>query len=117
MEKKKSMLAGSIIAGAIMAVSGFTANAAGLFSYNNLGTGDEVRTKLLETNNSNSRTMELACGEKGKTDSTAKKGKDGKCGEGKCGEKKKMDSVGTKKVKDGKCGEGKCGETKKKKKN
>lgn len=117
MEKKRNLIGGSIVAGAILAVSGLTTNAAGMFSYNNLGTGEEVRTNLLSSNGNNAKTLELTCGTKEKTDSTAKKGKDGKCGEGKCGEKKKMDSTGTKKGKDGKCGEGKCGESKKKSKN
>jgi uncharacterized low-complexity protein len=100
MEKKKSILAGSLLTGAIIAVSSFSANAAGMFNYNNLGTGHEVRTNLLRRENS-SKNFELKCGEKGKTDSTmAKKGKDGKCGEGKCGDNKKP----MKKGKDGKCG-------------
>jgi uncharacterized low-complexity protein len=116
MEKKRNLIGGSIVAGAIIAVSGFAANAAGMFSYNNLGTGEEVRTRLLNETGNNGKTLELTCGAKEKTDSTAKKGKDGKCGEGKCGEKKKMDST-SKKGKDGKCGEGKCGESKKKNKN
>lgn len=117
MVKRKTILAGSIVAGALMAVTGFTAQSTGMFNYKSMGSGDEVRTNLLRTN-SNSRTLELKCGEKGKTDSTmSKKGKDGKCGEGKCGDKSKTDSVKTKKGKDGKCGEGKCGATKKKTKN
>ena len=108
MQQKKSILKGSLVAGAIIAVSGLTANAAGLFSFNNLGSGHEVRTRLLENNNAKS--IEGACGGKSKSDTAMKKGTDGKCGD------KKMDSTG-KKGTDGKCGEGKCGGTKKKKKN
>ncbi len=109
MQQKKSILKGSLVAGAIIAVSGLTANAAGLFSFNNLGNGGEVRTHLLDNNNP--KNLELACGGKSKSDTATKKGTDGKCGEG-----KKMDST-SKKGMDGKCGEGKCGGTKKKKKN
>ncbi len=86
MEKKKSIISGSILAGALLAVSGLTANATGLVNYRNLGTGEAVRTNLL-TQNGVSRNFELKCGASHKTDSTTttKKGKDGKCGEGKCG--------------------------------
>lgn len=110
MEKKKSILTSTIIAGAIIAVSGLNANANGLFRYNNLGSGEEVRTNLLKkVGGANS--LELSCGAKSKTDTT-KKGKDGKCGEGKCGASK---TKAKGKGKDGKCGEGKCGASKGKK--
>jgi len=115
--KKKSLITGSMIAGALFATANLNANAADLFRFSNLGTGEEVRSQLLGSS-SNALHLELKCGEKGKADSTAaKKGKDGKCGEGKCGEGKcggakkagdKKDSA-KKKGKDGKCGEGKCG--------
>ena len=105
MEKKKSILASSLIAGAIIAVSSFSASAAGMFNYNNLGTGEAVRANLLNRIDGG-KNFELKCGKKGKTDSTmSKKGKDGKCGEGKCGDKKKT----MKKGKDGKCGATKKG--------
>lgn len=94
MQKRKSILGGSMIAAAVLAVSGFSANAAGLFHHNVLGSGEAVRTNLLQREES-AKNFELKCGEK-KTDSTAskkskmgKKGKEGKCGEGKCGETKK----------------------------
>jgi uncharacterized low-complexity protein len=104
MEKKKSILNGSLVAGVIIAVSGYTANAAGMFNYNNMGTGEEVRTNLLNKGETG-KNFELKCGEKGKTDTAMKKGKDGKCGEGKCGDKKKdTKAPGNKKGKDGKCG-------------
>lgn len=110
MEKRIVSGKSTLVAGALIAIAGLTANASGLISFNKLGSGEEVRARLLE--NKNSKAMELACGGKSKTDTTAKKGKDGKCGEGKCGGAK-TDSTG-KKGKDGKCGEGKCGSTKKK---
>jgi len=86
----KNIVKGSIIASVLVAAAGFNANASSLFNYNSLGSGQTVRTSLLERT-SNSKTIELTCG----TDST--KGKDAKCGEGKCGASKK-------KAKDGKCG-------------
>ncbi|WP_199141502.1 hypothetical protein [Pedobacter sp. ASV12] len=88
MEKKKSMIASSLIAGAIIAVSGFTASASGLFSHNSLGTAEELRTNLLTKGETGVKSLDLKCGAKGKADSVAKKGKEGKCGEGKCGDKK-----------------------------
>ena len=90
MEKRTSIIKGSILAGALLAVSGFSANATTLVNYRNLGNGEAVRTNLLSQNGF-SRNFELKCGASHKTDSTstAKKGKDGKCGEGKCGASKK----------------------------
>lgn len=82
--KTKSIIASTLLAGALFATASSNANP---FHYNNLGTGEDVRTNLLGRQN---RGFELSCGAKNKTDSTStsKKGKDGKCGEGKCGEKK-----------------------------
>jgi uncharacterized low-complexity protein len=85
--KKKALLTGSLIAGALMATVNLNANAADLFRFNNLGTGESVRARLMD-GNSHARSLELACGEK-KDSAGVKKGKDGKCGEGKCGDKKK----------------------------
>ena len=91
-----------MIASAIMGLSGLTATAGNLFSYNALGSGAEVRSELLGSSSSAS-TFELKCG--GKKDSSSKM-KDHSCGE----KAKAKDS----KMKDGKCGEGKCGGDKKK---
>lgn len=104
MEKKRNIAAGSILAGAMIAVSGLAANAAGTFHYNSMGTGEAVRNGLL-SRTAVSRNFDLKCGEKHKTDSAmSKKGKDGKCGEGKCGEGKcgshKKDGKKTDKPKD-----------------
>lgn len=82
-QKKLSALAtGTMLLGAVTA-----ANAATEMTFEDLGTGNDLRNDILTTDPgdallSNSE-IELTCGE-------------GKCGEGKCGE--------------GKCGEGKCGE-------
>ena len=93
--KKKSLLAGTLVAGALITAASFSANAASMFRYNELGSGASVRSNLLESNVSANRALELKCG----ADST--KAKDGKCGAKKG------------KSKDGKCGEGKCGDKKK----
>ncbi len=99
-KKNKTIIAGSMIAGALLSLS-LNANTSNLFNYNSLGNGAEVRNAI-----------ELACGEKKADD---KKAKDAKCGEKKDakGDKKAKDAkCGEKKAKDGKCGEGKCGEKK-----
>lgn len=113
MENKKSILAGSILASAFIGLSNNNIQASNLRNFSALGSGAEVRTILLGSDNSYAGAFESKCGAK---DSTAKeaKGKDGKCGEGKCGDKKKEMKAKDGKGKDGKCGEGKCGDSKKK---
>lgn len=93
--KAKSILAGTLIAGSLLAAASSNANP---FHYQALGSAIELRTQLLGTAYSNP-SPELTCGAKGKSDSasTAKKGKDGKCGEGKCGGKKKTTTAKTQK--------------------
>lgn len=102
--KTKKVLKGSLIASAMIGMSAFGANASTsqLFSFNELGSGPEVRGTLSERTSSGAANLllELKCGDSTKT-------KDHKCGEGKCGDKK-----ATGKAKDGKCGEGKCGDKK-----
>jgi hypothetical protein len=63
MEKKKSIIASSLIASAIVACSSFTTNAAEVFLHNNLGSGGEIRTNLSREANG-SRNLELSCGAK-----------------------------------------------------
>ncbi len=46
--KKKALLTGSLIAGALMATANLNANAADLFRFNNLGTGESVRARLMD---------------------------------------------------------------------
>ena len=119
--KKVAAIATSTLA--VGAIS-LDANATDIFEINDLGSGSELRSNILELNGGTSTLLdnaevELKCGE-------------GKCGEGKCGESKdgkkkeaeKKDSKSkdakseeTKKGKDdkskeAKCGEGKCGEGK-----
>ena len=89
MESKKSMLAGSLIASAILGLSNLS-NASTLTSYSALGSGAEVRSELLNITASGANALELKCG----ADTTKghghdhSKAKDGKCGEGKCGDHK-----------------------------
>lgn len=97
-KKNKTIVAGSMIAGALLSIS-LNTNANNLFSYNALGTGAEVRNAI-----------ELACGEKKeeKKDAKATDKKDAKTAD----KKSKDAKCGEKKAHDGKCGEGKCGEKK-----
>lgn len=110
MENKKSILAGSVIASAIIGLSNISANASTLTNYSALGSGAEVRTILLGKSSSDLGAFELKCGGKDSTKTKEAKGKDGKCGEGKCGDGKKKDA----KAKDSKSKDGKCGDGKKK---
>lgn len=114
MESKKATLGGAIVASAILALGGMNVQAGSMFGHQSLGSGDAIRTRLLNQT-ATAKNIELACGEKKASDSTAtKKMKDGKCGEGKCGADKKDSKTKTKKKgKEGKCGEGKCGGDKK----
>jgi uncharacterized low-complexity protein len=135
MKNKKTILSGSVIASAILAVSGTNVGATSLTDFNTLGSGAEVRSSLLGNPADAINAFELACGEK--KDAKAKeascgekkdgKAKEAKCGEGKakdakCGEHKTDDKAKEAKcgehktdgkAKDAKCGEGKCGEHKK----
>jgi len=95
--KKKGLLSGSLIAGVLLASTSLNAEPARAFRFEELGSGDHVRTELLSRNAS----LELKCS---KDSTMAKKGKDGKCGEGKCsGKKKGMMKDSTMKGKDGHC--------------
>lgn len=103
MEKKKNIIKGSLIAGALVACSSFATHATEIFHSNNLGSGEEVRTNLLAKKTGNHR-LELTCSS-GSQSGTHKHHKDGKCGDGKCGKDHKCS-------KDHKCGKkGKKGST------
>jgi uncharacterized low-complexity protein len=84
--KKKVLLTGSLLAGALLATANLNANAADLLRFKDLGTGESVRARLMDAGSA-ARSLELNCGAK-KDSAGVKKGKDGKCGEGKCGEGK-----------------------------
>jgi uncharacterized low-complexity protein len=121
---KKILKSASMVAGALLTTTLATSPALGadILAYNDLGTGSQVRSHLIDMNanqvdgqTSNVvKFAELKCGE-------------GKCGEGKCGEGDKKEA--SKETKEGetakaeatesksaeaKCGEGTCGEGEKK---
>ena len=121
MKNKKTILSGSVIASAILAVSGSNVAAASLTNFNTLGSGAEVRSGLLgnpadainayELNCAakDAKAKEASCGEHKKAETKT----DGKAKEASCGEHKKAETKTDGKAKDAKCGEGKCGEHKK----
>lgn len=108
------MITGTILSGALLGAT--SVNAAQMFSFDDLGSGAELRSELLNAANG-IKTFEATCGEK-KAEGESKAA-DHKCGEGKCGEehhKKEGESkaadhkCGESKAGEHKCGEGKCGE-------
>lgn len=132
--KRKTMITGSLIAGAVLGTGSLSAAKTNLFNYNDLGSGSVVRAKLLNQTEVDYKAflLELNCGEKPKKETEVKKNetkkaenksKEAKCGEGKCGENKDKQSKDLKaetqaksdttakesKSKEAKCGEGKCG--------
>lgn len=115
MKNKTTILSGSVIASAILAVSGTNVNAASLTSFNTLGSGAEVRSGLLGDPAEAINAYELTCAAKDAKSKEASCGekKDGKAKEASCGEHKKAETKTDGKAKDAKCGEGKCGEHKK----
>ncbi len=100
MEKKKSILVGTILAGAVISVSGLTAGATGLFNYSNLGTADEIRSTITGSRIVGNKSIDLKCGNNEADSASVKTDKECKCDKGKCSE----DKCG-----EGKCGKGKCG--------
>jgi uncharacterized low-complexity protein len=138
---KKILISASIVAGALMTTSLAAAPSPGpdILAYNDLGSGAEVRSHLIDVNSnqvSGGETVaykfaEMKCGEDSGKEGEAKKGDDkaattaeskdgeakcgeGKCGEGKCGgDDKKAESATTeKKSAEAKDSEAKCGEGK-----
>lgn len=121
---KKNFLATGLLAGSVLSLGALQANATNLLSYQDLGSGSQVRAELLRSERSLVGSYELSCGEK-KTESKAAEQKCGegkcgenkaeskaaehKCGEGKCGENKAESKAAEHKCGEGKCGEGKCG--------
>lgn len=120
--RKKTILAGTLIASAILGGANLNASESSLFSYNELGSGSEVRTTLV-SNSINAQagilSFDMKCGadeKKSDKKEADSKSSEAKCGEGKCGEgssEKKAQTTSDKKSesksKDAKCGEGKCG--------
>lgn len=109
LKKSAALITGTLVAGSFSVSA--NANQANLFEYENLGSGAELRSELIEMNSARYKTFEMKCGgEKAEKDS---KSSEAKCGEGKCGagDKKadKKDSAKKGKSAEAKCGEGKCG--------
>ena len=65
-----AMITGTLMTGALVGAN--SASAAELFTYDDLGSGSELREELLNASASPFMSTEAKCGE-------------GKCGEGKCG--------------------------------
>ena len=107
---KNKAFQAALATGTVLLGSASVASAGNLFSFEDLGSGSELRSELIAKNNPaaigsfvNNSDLELKCGE-------------GKCGEGKCGEAgkegKKAKKAESTKAGEHKCGEGKCGEGK-----
>jgi uncharacterized low-complexity protein len=122
--KKKSLFTSTLIASALIGGASLSASPNNLFSFDELGSGSEVRTTLATKSISDEAgvlRLEMKCGKDSKTEKSESKSKDAKCGEGKCGaeseDAKKKDKKAQadteknteSKSKDAKCGEGKCG--------
>lgn len=102
--KLKNLAAGTIMLSSLSLLS-VDANAENLFNTEDLGTGSDLRSNILEANLNSpafiNATIELKCGE-------------GTCGEGKKkAEGEKAETKAVEKTSEHKCGEGKCGEEKK----
>ncbi len=119
-KRKSRIVTRTLVAGALITGSAFTMNISNAFSFNELGSGNDVRSQLMNDVSKTIMTTDQNCGEKTKEGKT----KEAKCGEGKCGEEsKKQESKSEKKEKteskteskkeskskEAKCGEGKCG--------
>ncbi|TAJ13954.1 hypothetical protein DMA11_07115 [Marinilabiliaceae bacterium JC017] len=116
-ENQNSLLKGLVLGGLMAGALPVAANANTLFNYDNLGSGAEVRSNLLDLYGSPLESMNPSS-----SDFIVGEGKcgEGKCGEGKCGSKEEAKKETTKEAKksetksatEAKCGEGKCGEGK-----
>ncbi|MCF8232240.1 MAG: hypothetical protein K9J27_08630 [Bacteroidales bacterium] len=131
LKKSAALITGTLVAGSFSVSA--NANQANLFEYENLGSGAELRSELIEMNSARYKTFEMKCGgdsdknsktseancgagdkKAEKSDSTKKaKSAEAKCGEGKCGgdtkEAKKDTTKKESKAAQSKCGQGKCG--------
>jgi len=108
-----AIITGTIMSGALLGTT--TANATEMFNYDDLGSGAELRSDLLNASNTGFKSPEAKCGEGKCGDEKAEtKSADHKCGEGKCGEEKAnaKEESSEAKASDHKCGEGKCGDAK-----
>ncbi|TLX75358.1 hypothetical protein E9993_10710 [Labilibacter sediminis] len=111
-KQKNSILKGVVLSGMIAGALPMAANANNLMSYNELGSGSELRSELLEQYSSPIDALSNVNG-----DYVIAEGKcgEGKCGEAKCGEEgKKETKKSEKKAVDAKTSEATCGDKDKK---
>ena len=110
---KKILKSASVVVGALLTTSLSATPSLGgdLLAYNDLGSGAQVRSHLIDLNSNQAKAAEA----------TAFKFGELKCGEGKCGDDKKAGEkkaaaktaeAEESKTAEAKCGEGKCGEGK-----
>ncbi len=125
-KRKKSILSGTLVAGVLLTAGSLSVSANDALQFSDLGSGSEIRSNLLETQQNKIAVMvestffadvkglEAKCGEdkKDKKDKKVKKAKKGGADDKKS--EKKSDEAEKKKsedkTKEAKCGEGKCGE-------
>lgn len=90
--KRNNILKGSLVAGALLSVTGIQASNTNLFEYTDLGNGSELRNELIAkaTSYDAERTFEMKCGE-------------GKCGEAEKTETKKGEAKKAVKATKAKC--------------
>jgi len=133
-KEKKILKSASIVAGALLTTALVASPLSGMdiLAYNDLGSGAEVRSQLIDMNsnqiNSSDATTykvgELKCGEDGKKETKSAKGEKANKADVKSADSKKAAAASTTKAdakkadvkeeksKEAKCGEGKCGEGK-----
>lgn len=119
--EKKIFKSASVVAGALLSTALLAAPANGMdiLAFNDLGSGAELRTKLVEANTNQSSSTEvntvkyaeLKCGEDGKKEEKKAEGKksDAKTKSTKKGDAKTETKAKEEKTKEAKCGEGTCG--------
>ena len=126
---KKIFKSASIVAGALLTTALVASPVSGMdiLAYNDLGSGAEVRSHLIDANTNQAgsteanayKYAELKCGEDGKKadkkpegEKTEAKSADAKKGDAKKADAKTETIATEEKAKEAKCGEGKCGEGK-----
>ena len=126
---KKIFKSASIVAGALLTTTLVALPVSGMdiLAYNDLGSGAEVRSHLIDANTNQVgsaeanayKYAELKCGEDGKKEGKKAEGEktEAKTADAKKGDAKKADAktetkATEEKGKEAKCGEGKCGEGK-----
>lgn len=83
--KKTALVSGALLTGSLIGINPLNAASSDLYTYSDLGSGAELRSELLEQNQSPFDVVKAAEGMTTVKFSELKCG-EGKCGEGKCGE-------------------------------